>query len=148
MSEIGEDSPTDRSQSGTTLIEALVVVAVTTLASLIVFPAMRQGLLTLAQRQTVSMAAARLREARADAMTRDAQVSFDIASDGRGFGVSDGRVASTPPGVTLTMLSNAPGRIMFFSDGSSSGGKIWVRAGQRSTGVSVAVAGAVAVEPG
>ncbi|MBA3811689.1 MAG: prepilin-type N-terminal cleavage/methylation domain-containing protein, partial [Caulobacteraceae bacterium] len=73
-------------QSGTTLVEALVVVAITALVSLIGFPRLQQGLTRLSQRQTVSAEAERLREARAGALRGDRSVTFKVAANGRAYG--------------------------------------------------------------
>ncbi len=149
MSGTGEARPTLPAQSGTTLIEALVVVAITTMTALIGFPAMRQGLLTLARQQTVSVVAARLRQARAEALRTDGPVLFAVAADGRTYGTSDGPAAATPTDVTLATSGAAGGRIIFYGDGSSSGGVIWIRAARRAVAVAVTpLSGAIAVERG
>ena len=136
-------------QAGTTLIEALVVVAITTMVALIGFPRMQQGFLTLAQRQTVSVVAARLRQARAESLRRDAPIVFSIAVDGRSYGASDGGFVNAPPGVTVTTPTGPGTRIAFYGDGSSSGGAVWISAGRRTIAVLVASPGGdVAVGPG
>ncbi len=145
MSATGDDAAPS-AQAGTTLVEALAVVAITALVAMIGFPRMQQGLLTLAQRQTVSAVAARLRQSRAEALRHDAPVIFTVAADGRAYGEPGGIPVPAPPGVTL---STSTGRIAFFGDGSSSGGLVWVSGGRRAIAVIVsAPAGAVAVGPG
>lgn len=139
-----------RADSGTTLIETLVVVAITTLVALIGLPQMRQGLLTLSQRQAVAVVAARLRLARAQALREDAPVAFAVAPDGAAYGVVGGVPTPTPPGVTVSIPRDpaaAGGRIVFFGDGSASGGVVAVSAGRRTLRVFVNPgAGAVAVQ--
>jgi hypothetical protein len=130
--------------AGLTLIETLAAVAITLLAALIGFPRLQQVLLIYSQRQTVSIVAERLREAHAGALAGDRPVAFAIASNGRALGVSGMAPAVTPQGVGLS----SPGRraIVFFGDGSSSGGVVWVTAANRSIPVWVVSAtGAVAV---
>ncbi len=145
----GQSAPPFASQAGTTLIEALVVVAITTMVALIGFPRMQQGLLTLAQRQTVSVVAARLRQARAEALRRDTPVVFAIAPDGRAYRASNGGLVQTPDGVSLTTPSGPGGRILFHGDGSSSGGAVWISAGRRTIAVLIgAPGGDVAIGPG
>jgi type II secretory pathway pseudopilin PulG len=122
MSAAGDDA-------GTTLIEALAVVAITAAVSLIAFPRMQQSFLALAQRQTATAVAERLRETRAWAVSRDTPVIFAAASGGRGYGPSTLPASPTPPGVAVFV--DAPGRIAFFGDGSSTGGVVRVRAGAR-----------------
>ena len=123
-------------QAGTTLIEALVVVAITTMVALIGFPQLQQGLLALSQHQAVAVVAARLRQARADALRGDLPVVFQASPDGQAYGVSNGPVARPPPGVTVEMSSERRA-IVFFGDGSSSGGRVMVRTARRVTPVNV-----------
>ncbi len=137
MSATGELEPRRRAQAGTTLIEALVVVAITSLVALIGFPRLQQGLLTFAQRQTVSVVVARLRQIRAEAMLNDEPMAFAIGRDGRRFGASDGVAARTPPGVELSSSNRT---VAFYGDGSSSGGSIWVSAARHGERVMVAPA--------
>jgi type II secretory pathway pseudopilin PulG len=148
MSGTGE-APT-RGQSGTTLIETLVVVAVTALVSLIALPQMQQGLLTLSQRQAVAVVAARLRLARGEALRTDAPVAFAVAPDGAAYGVIGGVPTPTPSGVTVRIphgTATSNGRIVFYGDGSASGGVVAVSAGRRTLRIVVSPgAGAVAVQ--
>ncbi len=137
------------SQAGTTLIEALALVAITALVSLIGFPSLRQGLLVLEQRQTAAVIAARLRQARAEALRRDTATVFAIAPDGRAYGAPDGVMRRTPAGVSLSARGEGDGRIFFQGDGSSSGGVVRIRAARRALSVTVASpGGAVTIGPG
>jgi len=133
-----------RRDAGYTLIEALVVVAITTLVALIGFPMMRSALLGLSQRQTVAVVAADLRRVRADALRADARRTFAVSRDGRRYAATGTGVAGTPPGVELTSAGGAP--ISFYGDGSSSGGAVWVSAARRSIPIVVSSAtGAISV---
>jgi general secretion pathway protein H len=147
MSETGEARASD---SGTTLIETLVVLTITALVALIGVPQMRQGMLTLSQRQAVAVVAARLRLARAQALRQDAPVAFAVAPDGAAYGVVGSLATPTPPGVTVSIprgVAAANGAIMFYGDGSASGGTVAVSAGRRTLQVFVSRgAGAVAVQ--
>jgi len=126
------------------LIETLVAVAITVLAALIGFPRLQQVLLIYSQRQTVSVVAERLREAHAGALARDGPVAAAVGAGGRALGVSNTSPTITPPGVGL---SSPGGRvIIFFGDGSSNGGVVWVTAAGRSVPVwVVAATGSVAI---
>jgi Tfp pilus assembly protein FimT len=123
MSETG-----NRRDNGTTLIEALVVVAITGLVAMIGFPRLQQEMLTLARRQTATAVVERLREARATAMLTDRPVVFSVANGGHAFGWR-GQVAQAGAGVYLTAVN---GPIAFYEDGSSTGGAVWVTAARRS----------------
>jgi len=157
MSGTGDPAPSRRQrdgdapgQSGTTLIETLVVVAITALVALIGLPQMQQGLLTLSQRQAVAVAAARLRLARGEALRHDEPVAFGVAPGGAAYGVIGGVATPTPPGVTVRIpqgTGTADGRIVFYGDGSASGGVVAVSAGRRTLRIVVSPgAGTVAVE--
>lgn len=135
--------------AGETLIEALAVVAIVGLVATIAFPRMQQGLLGLSQHQTAATVTARLREARAQAIKRDSIVVFSVAGDGRTYGVADGAATVTPPGVDLRALRGGDGRIIFYGDGSSTGGLIGVHAARRTIAIFVdAPGGAVEMAPG
>jgi general secretion pathway protein H len=142
MSETGR-----RGDAGTTLIEALVVVAITGLVATVGFPTLRQSLLTLSQRQTAVVVATRIRQVRADALRRDRPAAFAVSPDGARYGASRSPATTTPPGVSLASASGAA--IVFFGDGSSSGGVILViAAGRRIPVVVSADTGAVAIGGG
>jgi hypothetical protein len=127
-----------------TLIEVLAAIAVTTLVSLILFLNLQPQMLVYSQRQTVSVVAERLREAHAAALGADQPMAFAVAPNGRALGVSGMAPAATPRGVGL---SSPGGRaIVFYGDGSSNGGVVWVTAANRSVPVwVVAATGAVAI---
>ena len=127
-----------------TLIEVLAAVAVTTLVSLLLLTNLQPQLLVYAQHQTVGVVAERLREAHAGALGRDGPVAAAVGARGRALGVSGMSPTVTPPGVGL---SSPGGRtIVFFGDGSSTGGVVWVSAAGRSTPVwVVAATGSVAI---
>ena len=137
MSETRRVASPRRPDAGTTLVEALVVVAITALVAEIGFPRLQQQLLTLSQHQTAAMVAARLRQTRADALRRDGPVVFTIAPDGRTYGPANGPAVSAAPGVRLAVQAPASGQITFYGDGSSSGGRILVAAAGRALPVTV-----------
>jgi general secretion pathway protein H len=128
--------------AGTTLIEALVVVAIVSLVTMVAFPRLQQAWLSYARRQTTAAVVERLREARATAVMKDQPVVFSVADNGRLYGWR-GATARTGGGV---YLRSADGPIAFFADGTSSGGAIWITASRRSYLVGVdAGNGAIAV---
>ncbi|HEY7852757.1 MAG TPA: type II secretion system protein [Caulobacteraceae bacterium] len=132
---------------GTTLIEALVVIAIVGLVAAIGFPRLQNSLATMGWRETVAVVTTRLRQVRADALRTDRPAAFVIAADGHGFSAPGGGTVATPAGVEL---SSPTGKVIgFYGDGSSSGGAIWVSAGRRGTPVRVSPGtGAVSVGGG
>ena len=128
--------------AGETLIEALAIVAILMLVSLIAFPRLQQAMLSLSQRQTAATVEERLREARASALMSDRPVTFKVAANGRAYGWR-GAATSAAPGVRLRAI---PGPITFERDGSSTGGGVWVLVGRRGYFITVdPVNGAVAL---
>jgi type II secretory pathway pseudopilin PulG len=137
MSATGDQGPRLTSESGTTLIEALAVVAITALTALIGYPHLERSFLVLAQRQTSALVAERLRQARAEARRRDQPVALIVAADGRSFGLSMGPSIPAPLGVTVTARATNSGPIEFYGDGTSNGGRVLVSAGQWTVPVTV-----------
>ncbi len=123
MSETGR-----RGDSGTTLIEALVVVGIMSLVIAIAFPRLQQNMVTLVRRQTATAVVERLREAHATALLKDQPVVFSVADNGRMYGWR-GSTARTNAGVYLRA---ANGPIAFYGDGTSSGGGVWITSAKRS----------------
>lgn len=129
-----------------TLIEALVVVALTVVIGLVSFPSIERtyGILTL--HETADAVAANLRIAHADAMDKDRDVSFGVQSDGHGYEWSEGEARRTPAAIDLQMSKGQ--KIQFYSDGSSSGGVITLASGNHRVDLSVDTAtGAVTASP-
>ncbi|MEO8927776.1 MAG: prepilin-type N-terminal cleavage/methylation domain-containing protein [Caulobacteraceae bacterium] len=133
-----------RRDAGVTLIEVLAAIAVTSLVGLVLFTNLRPQLLTYAQHQTVSVIAERLREAHAAALRRDAPVAAAVGGRGRALGVSGMAPTFIPAGVGLSSPDDRP--IVFFGDGSSTGGVVWVTAASRSVPIWIVPAtGSVAI---
>ena len=111
------------SQRGFTLIEALVVVAITALLGGLMFPRL-QGMITGQEFRTArSQMILGVRETRAIAIRSGAATRFQIEETGHGFQVSDRTQQNLPASVRLSK-SNARGAIIFYSDGTSNGGRI------------------------
>jgi general secretion pathway protein H len=115
-----------------TLLEALVVVAITALVGALEFPNLERALAMFSLRETASALTADLREARADALREDQDVTFTFTPDGRGYVWSEG--ARTLPQVVSVQQSAT---IRFFADGSASGGAIKLASGGRVVPISV-----------
>ena len=111
------------SQRGFTLIEALVVVAITALLSGLMFPRL-QGMITGQEFRTArSQMILGVRETRALAIRSGAAARFQIDETGHGFQVGDRKQQNLPASVLLS-TSNARVAIIFYSDGTSNGGRI------------------------
>lgn len=117
-------------QAGFTLLEALVTIAVTVLIGGVVFPDLQRTLQALQVRQTAAVVEANLRVARAEAFRQSQPVAFAVEPDGSGFAWTGGPARNVGRGVNLSLTTGRP--IVFFGDGSSSGGAVSVAgAGRR-----------------
>ncbi|MHB8528968.1 MAG: pilus assembly FimT family protein [Caulobacteraceae bacterium] len=128
-------------EAGTTLIEALAAVAILGLIGVIVFPQMERALVSLSLRETTAVVVESLREARADAVGGGRAVAFAASPDGRAYGWSGGAARGVPAGLGVTPSGGRA--IVFYPDGSSSGGSVFIRG--RGGGVPVIVEAATSV---
>ena len=107
-----------------TLMEALVVTAVTVLVGGILFPDMQRSTERLAEAQARTAVTADLRRSRAAAMRSGRPVALTVSGDGRSYSIGESR-RDLAAGLTL---APAGARLVFHPDGSSWGGPIAVRA--------------------
>jgi prepilin-type N-terminal cleavage/methylation domain-containing protein len=109
----------DHRANGFTLLEALVVLAVTALVTGLAFPALQSTAANWRFRSATTTLAARLSSARATAIAGDRAVNFAAAGDAV---VVEDRISRFEPGMTTHTV---PGTgITFFPDGSSTGGAV------------------------
>ena len=116
-----------------TLIEALVVVAITALITAIGFVSFRADGAAAAWRGTSAALVAEVRAARATAIRTDAPALLEVAPDGRSFG----RAGTEPVAALGKVRALASGPIRFFADGSATGGTIILSDGDRSATLAV-----------
>lgn len=121
--------------AGFTLLETLVVMAITVLVGAIVFPNIETSLRSLAVRQTASLVQANLRVARGEALRGDTMVAFAVDADGGGFSWTNGPAQRAPLGVLMATANRQA--ITFFPDGSSSGGEVALNGAGRQLVISV-----------
>lgn len=113
MSEVGEGA-------GFTLIEMLVVLAITALVTAIAFPALDRAMRGQAFEGAADAIELGLRQARADAVARGRPVRFAMGADRRSVVVGGGTIA-IPIGTVVTLPTQG---LAFFGDGTSNGGRI------------------------
>jgi general secretion pathway protein H len=107
-----------RADAGSTLAEALVVVAITAAISAIAYPNLRQGLGHAAFVQASAGVAADLRMAHAQALSTGAEVDIQVAPDGSGYGWTPGPQRALVEGLSLAPTGVA---VRFYPDGSAAG---------------------------
>lgn len=127
--------PTCNRDRGTTLLEMLVVVAVTALISTLAFPHIQQNLGSMALRQAASALEANLRIARAQALRGGDSVVVAVAPDGRSYGWLTGPQTPVPGAVSLNAKPNRA--IAFYPDGTSTGGHFVMATAYRSVEIFV-----------
>jgi general secretion pathway protein H len=108
-----------KASRGHTLIELLVVAGIAASAAAVTVPHLASGRDAAAAQAAAGEVANALRLARADAVTRQREVTWR-------------------PEQARVPLAEAPSEIRFFTDGSSTGGRIVVAAGGRRKVVEVA----------
>lgn len=124
-----------RGERGFTLVELTVVLLVTAVVLAIIYPNLSGLFGRGAPRDTVRRLTDALTEARAEAIASQHSVRFSLGSDGRSWRIGGGEQGETAAGAALALagapLAGGPA-IVFFPDGSSTGGRITV--GERDTG--------------
>jgi len=123
------------SESGFTLLEMLVVIGLMTLITMAVAPNIEHMLNLMQLRETAGALQANLRVVRSDALRSDQQVVFSLSPDGKGYGWSEGETRRVPGDVELRMSKGQT--ILFYGDGTSSGGDI--QASSSGRGISIVV---------
>ena len=130
---------------GVSLIEMLVVLAIVAIAYVIAVPSVRGSARGLETRAFAHDLVSHLRAARASAISRGRSVGVSIDVAHRQYTTeTDGRVTKLPDDLVLTVTSarqmsreQGVARLLFFPDGSSSGGRIELQRGSQRLAVAV-----------
>jgi len=130
--------------TGFTLLEMLVVIVLIGLAAVAVSVSVTRGLAGARVRAASSELAGALRATRAQAIVHADEQVFDVDTRANSYQGASHRDVALPKGLKVSITSakedrpdDHTGRIRFFPDGSSTGGRITLKAGQREWHVNV-----------
>lgn len=129
---------------GFTLFEMLAVILLVGIAVAAVSVSVNQGLAGARIRAVGNEMTAALRAARAQAIVQGREQAFALDTRGATYSTAQHRDVRLPEGVAVSITSaledranEHTGRIRFFPDGSSTGGHIVLRSGQRQWRIDV-----------
>ncbi|WP_045835004.1 GspH/FimT family pseudopilin [Hyphomicrobium sp. 99] len=130
-------------EGGFTLLELLVVLVILALAGAVAIPKTRNESSAMTLRSVATGLAAELRAARADAIRTGTNQSVTIDAEHRKYWTGEnGRVHYVPAGIEISASIGKSGsmplaRVSFEPDGSSAGGNIFLKAGNKKADVMV-----------
>ena len=129
---------------GFTLLEMLVVIVLIGVAAVAVSVSVTSGLASARMRAASSELAGALRATRAQAIVHAQEQVFDVDTRSNSYNDARRHDVALPKGLQVSITSaredrpnDHTGRIRFFPDGSSTGGRITLKAGQREWHVNV-----------
>ena len=117
--------------AGFTLVELLVVLAILALVVALGVPAFQRVLPGLQLKSGAETVATAMREARGLAIGTNTEIALVIDIDEHSLRLGDSPPVRLPPGLALTLLTarrevigSGSGRIRFYPDGTSTGGRV------------------------
>lgn len=129
---------------GFTLLEMLAVILLIGIAAAAVSISVTQGLTSARVRAASSELAGALRATRAQAIVRAQEQNFDVDTHANSYRNVKQQDVHLPKGLRVSITSakedqpnEHTGRIRFFPDGSSTGGRITLQSGKREWHVNV-----------
>jgi general secretion pathway protein H len=130
--------------NGFTLLEMLAVILLVGVAAAAVSISVTQGLASARVRAASSEVAGALRAVRAQAIVRGQDQNFDVDTQANSYRNVKQQDVRLPKGMRVSITSakedqpnDHTGRIRFFPDGSSTGGRITLQSGKREWHVNV-----------
>ncbi|MES2934267.1 MAG: GspH/FimT family protein [Pseudomonadota bacterium] len=131
--------PSKSSSAGFTMLELLVVLVLMILVYAVAVPVISNGMPGTELKGAARQLAAGLRKARSQAVTQKQETVLTLDVEQHRFGLSgDSHQYNLPPKLDISlftaqseMLQEKIGRIRFYPDGSSTGGRITVALGER-----------------
>jgi general secretion pathway protein H len=130
--------------NGFTLLEMLAVILLIGIAVAAVSVSVTQGLASARVRAASSELAGALRATRAQAIVRGKEQNFDVDTSANSYRSVRQKDVRLPKGLRVSITSaqadqpnDHTGRIRFFPDGSSTGGRITLQSGKRQWHVNV-----------
>ncbi|WP_426687432.1 GspH/FimT family pseudopilin [Rhodanobacter ginsengiterrae] len=129
---------------GFTLLEMLAVILLIGIAVAAVSVSVTQGLASARVRAASGELAGALRATRAQAIVRGEEQHFDVDTRANSYDDAKRHDVALPKGLRVSITSakedqpnDHTGRIRFFPDGSSTGGRVTLRSGRREWHINV-----------
>ena len=133
--------PAAAGSAGFTLLELMVVIAVAALAAALVIPRLTTPSAATDAARASRLIAAALRETRDQAIFANDRTAFILDVERRAFRAGNRPAAALPTSVDISLgtaeslvTDDGKGEILFYPDGSSTGGQILVEPATRSGG--------------
>jgi general secretion pathway protein H len=122
-------------ETGTTLLEMLVVLAVTALIASLAFPNLEKGMNAITLHETVAVVASDLRAAHALALRTGQPVAFAAAADNHAYGWTGGPIHVVPAHLSIHSTDGKP--LLFYPDGTASPDQIIVKGKSGATALTI-----------